>query len=495
MHGRRSGAPFIGYSCEEKNSTSLVISTHSQYILTGMIILSRHILQRHLTPFLFSVLVLVFVFLLQFVMQKMDQLVGKGLSAGVIAELIALNIAWMLILAVPMAVLVATLMAFGNLSSTNEITAMRASGVSLYRMVGPVFLASFVLCYGMILFNNRVFPDANHQAKILMTDIFRKKPTFALQPGMFSDPKDIQGYSILVRKTFQTENRLNDLEGVTIFDYTNPAVITTVTAEHGTVSFSEDLTKLIMDLYDGEIHELSTTDFNRYRKIRFTKHRIAMNAEGFDFQRSQESAFSRGDRELSAQAMSTMVDSLRVLMDSSNAQIALLVQKDVFSLFHPIKQPAMVPPNSIDPRTAADAHVSTASMILDGEFSRATYYARRIHEYSVEIDKKYAIPFACIVFVLIGAPLGIMARRGTFGVAASLSLGFFLMYWACLIGGEKLADRGFIDPWFGMWSANIILGLMGMYLTFRTARENLAIDWSFLRKLTPKGWRVEEEAE
>jgi lipopolysaccharide export system permease protein len=220
-----------------------------------------------------------------------------------------------------------------------------------------------------------------------------------------------------------------------------------------------------------------------------------MNAEGFDFQRSQESAFSRGDRELSAQAMSTMVDSLRVLMDSSNAQIALLVQKDVFSLFHPIKQPAMVPPNSIDPRTAADAHVSTASMILDGEFSRATYYARRIHEYSVEIDKKYAIPFACIVFVLIGAPLGIMARRGTFGVAASLSLGFFLMYWACLIGGEKLADRGFIDPWFGMWSANIILGLMGMYLTFRTARENLAIDWSFLRKLTPKGWRVEEEAE
>jgi lipopolysaccharide export system permease protein len=458
---------------------------HSRYILNGMLILSRHILQRHLTPFLFSVLVLVFVFLLQFVMQKMDQLVGKGLSAVVIAELIALNIAWMLILAVPMAVLVATLMAFGNLSSANEITAMRASGVSLYRMVAPVLLLSFVLCYGMILFNNHVLPDANHRAKILMTDIFRKKPTFALQPGMFSDPKDIQGYSILVRKTFQTENRLNDLEGVTIFDYTNTAVITTVTAEHGTVSFSEDLTKLIMDLYDGEIHELSTTDFNRYRKIRFTKHRIAMNAEGFDFQRSQENTFSRGDRELSAQAMSAVVDSLQVLLDSSNAQIAAL---------NPTRPPATVPPNSVDLRAAADAHVSTAGMLLDGEFSRATYYARRIHEYSVEIYKKYAIPFACVVFVLIGAPLGIMARRGTFGVAASLSLGFFLLYWACLIGGEKLADRGFVDPWFGMWSANIILGLMGMYLSFRTARENLTIDWSFLRKLTPKSWRVEEEA-
>lgn len=458
-----------------------------------MIILSRHILQRHLVPFLFSVLVLVFVFLLQFIMQKMDQLVGKGLSAGVIAELVALNIAWMLILAVPMAVLVATLMAFGNLSSANEITAMRASGVSLYRMVAPVLLFSFVLCYGMVLFNNKVLPDANHQAKILMTDIFRKKPTFALQPGMFSDPKDIQGYSILVRKTFQTENRLNDLEGVTIFDYTNTSVITTVTAEHGTVSFSEDLTKLIMDLYDGEIHELSTTDFNRYRKIRFTKHRIAMNAEGFDFQRSQESTFSRGDRELSAQAMSAIVDSLQVLLDSSNAHIAHLVQKDVFSILNPMRSLATVAPISTDLRAAADAHVATASMILDGEFSAATYYSRRIHEYSVEIYKKYAIPFACVVFVLIGAPLGIMARRGTFGVAASLSLGFFLLYWACLIGGEKLADRGFIDPWFGMWAANIILGLMGIYLTFRTARESLTINWSFLRKLTPKNWRLEEE--
>jgi lipopolysaccharide export system permease protein len=192
--------------------------------------------------------------------------------------------------------------------------------------------------------------------------------------------------------------------------------------------------------------------------------------------------------------MSVFVDSLQVLLDTSNAQIAAMIQKDVTSLFHPLKPPPLVPRGSSDLRAAADAHVSTATMMLDGEFSRATYYARRIHEYSVEINKKYAIPFACLVFVFIGAPLGIMARRGTFGVAASLSLGFFLLYWACLIGGEKLADRGFIDPWFGMWSANIIIGLMGMYLTFRTARESLTIDWSFLRRLTPKSWRVEEEA-
>lgn len=454
-----------------------------------MPILSRHILQRHVSPFLFSVSVLIFIFLLQFVMQKMDQLAGKGLSAGVIAELIVMNLAWMLVLAVPMAVLVATLMAFGNLSSGNEITAMRASGISLYRMVAPVFFLSMLLCYLLILFNNRVLPDANHRAKMLMTDIYRKKPTFSIVPGMFSDPREIQGYSILVRKTFE---HTNDLEGVTIFDYTNSAVSTTVTANHGTVSFSPDYQKLIMDLYDGEIHELSMTDFNRYRKIRFEKHRIAMNAEGFDFQRSQESAFSRGDRELSAFAMTTIVDSLRQLLDTSRAHIAALVQRELDAVYTPRRSPAFQDLYLGDPITGAEARMASLSSALEGEQARAGYFARRIHEYSVEIYKKYSIPFACIVFVLIGAPLGIMARRGTFGVAASLSLGFFLLYWSCLIGGEKLADRGFIDPWFGMWSANIIIGIMGLYLTFRTARENLSINWSMFLRLVPKQWRSEE---
>jgi lipopolysaccharide export system permease protein len=116
-------------------------------------------------------------------------------------------------------------------------------------------------------------------------------------------------------------------------------------------------------------------------------------------------------------------------------------------------------------------------------------YERDAREYLVEIHKKFAIPFACIVFVFIGAPLGIMSRRGTFGVGASFSLGFFFFYWACLKGGENLADRGFFDPWIGMWIANIVLGIIGLYLTFRTARENLTIDWSGLKRFVPKSWR------
>lgn len=453
-----------------------------------MWILWRHILRTHSVPFVFSFLVLMGVFLLQFIVKFMDQLAGKGLSAAVIIELTTLNLAWMVVLAVPMSVLVATIMAFGALSSTHEVTAMRANGVSLYRMMAPVVLASVILSFLLLVFNNDVLPDANHRVAVLSRDISRKKPTLSLIPGLFSQA--LQGYSILVRKTFEYSN---DLEGVTIFDYTRHDLHATVTAQRGTISFSPDYRKVIMDLYDGEIHEISTINLSEYRKIRFEKHRIAMNAEGFDFQRSQESAFARGDRELSARAMQHIVDSLKAERRLLEARLDQLLSAQATQLLSP--EPPDTSRRDIvqDPALAALAQASVLKSSIDQETVRIEQIDRQTRQYLVEIHKKYAIPAACFVFVFVGVPLGIMARKGTFGTAASLSLGFFLLYWACLIGGEKLADRGVIEPWLGMWIANIIIGLLGVYLTIRSARETLTINWSALTRFVPKQWRVEEE--
>ncbi|MCI0708328.1 MAG: LptF/LptG family permease [Ignavibacteriae bacterium] len=450
-----------------------------------MWILWRHILRSHLVPFVFAFTVLMGIFLLQFIVKSLDQLAGKGLSAWVIIELTTLNLAWMVVLAAPMAVLVAAIMAFGTLSSTHEITAMRSNGVSLYRMMAPVVLASLALSYAVLWFNNEVLPDSNHRVRALINDINRKKPTLSLVPGLFSQA--LQGYSILVRKTFEYSN---DLEGVTIFDYTKNDLHATVTAKRGTISFSSDYRKVIMDLYDGEIHEISTTNFSEYRKIRFEKHRIAMNAEGFDFQRSQENAFSRGDRELSASAMRHLVDSLQQLRTSAETRIAQFTasKNDTTK-----KIDSTVNLGIQNPNLLALTQASTLQSKIEQEKAFIDRLERQSREYLVEIHKKYAIPVACFVFVLIGVPLGIMARKGTFGMAASLSLGFFLLYWACLIGGEKLADRGAIDPWLGMWIANIIIGALGVYLTIRSARENLTINWSIFTRFIPKQWRMEEE--
>ena len=113
--------------------------------------------------------------------------------------------------------------------------------------------------------------------------------------------------------------------------------------------------------------------------------------------------------------------------------------------------------------------------------------------YWVEIHKKYSLPFACIVFVLIGAPLGTMMRKGGFGMAAGISLIFFLIYWAFLIGGEKLADRGLLSPFWGIWSANIFFSIVGILLMIKSAREKVTLDLSFLKKLIPKSIRASIE--
>ena len=456
----------------------------SRYIFS--MLLDRYILARHWAPFLFASFVLMFIFLLQFLVKSLDQLAGKGLSPVVIAELILLSLAWMVVLAIPMAVLVATLMAFGQLSSTHQITTMRASGVSLYRMMIPVVLASGLVCYGLILFNNDILPDTNHRVKILLNDISRKKPSMSITPGFFTQL--MPGHTIIVERTFENTN---DLEGVTIFDYASPTRHTTITGKRGVLSFSPDYKKLIVDLFDGEIHEQGIQQGSEYRRIRFEKHRIAMDAEGFDFQRSAEGTFSRGDRELSADAMQRIVDSLATVLAGTRTRLDLLLQNSVGTLLTP---PSVRPPTgTIVPTTDPQTLAGVLRTSVLNEVNYAYYLDLEMRKFQVEVHKKYAIPFACIVFVLIGAPLGIMARRGTFGAGASLSLGFFLLYWSSLIQGERLADRGYLDPWIAMWMANIILGILGIYLTVRSARENPTLDFSWLQRIVPPFLRAPRE--
>ena len=234
----------------------------------------RYILKAHFAPFLISFFIVIFVFTFQFIYKYIDNLVGKGLSWWVISQLITLNLAWMVTLAGPMAVLIATLMAFGSLSSSNETTVMRASGLSPFRLIFPVLLLSGVLCYGLILFNNKVLPEANHRTRVLMTDIQRTRPTFVIEAGRFTD--DISGYNLLVRKTFEGSNKL---EGVFIIDNSNPVYSNTLTADSGQINFSRDYSKVILDLYYGEIHQIDKKNpGGGYRKIQFSKHIVTIDA-------------------------------------------------------------------------------------------------------------------------------------------------------------------------------------------------------------------------
>jgi len=438
-------------------------------------ILYRYILKAHVGPFIFSFFTIFFLFLFQFLIKALDQLVGKGLSLWIIFQLITFNLAWIVTLAAPMAVLVATLMAFGSLSSDNEITIMKASGLSLPKLMAPVLIASVILSYAMVRFNNDILPEANHKARVLLTDISKTKPTFILEAGKFSD--DIGGFKILVKKTFENNNNLEDIY---ISDYSNPATRNVITAEKGDISFTSDFNHIVMNLSNGEIHQLNNLDYtNKYRVIKFDKHRIIMDAKGFGFQQSGDNAFSRGDRELSSYAMNQIVDSLKKSSAAIGSQLFQRVYPDIIALSkHEFKDTVYKIPVAVllDKKDTSNKNYSYDSLKM--LYSRIMVYRndyksqsnirkdieKQVDQYDVEIYKKYSIPFSCIVFALIGAPLGYRVRRGGFGIAAGLSLLFFLLYWASLIGGEKFADRALLSPLLGMWFANIVLGVFGLIL-------------------------------
>ncbi|PID62649.1 MAG: permease [Ignavibacteriae bacterium] len=450
-------------------------------------ILFRYITRNLFLPFIFSLFTLMSVFLLQFLMKIADRLIGKGLSFTVIAKLIIYSLSWMFVLAVPMAVLVATLMAFGTLAQNNEIAILKSAGVNLYKMMIPPLLGSILIAVLLVQFNNHVYPEANHALRVLTQDISNQKPTLSLTPGVFS--QDIPKYSLLARKIDPNTNVMTDL---VIYDHSNFQDINVVTAKRGEIYFSNDRQKLILNLFDGEIHTSKTTDYQSYRKLEFKNHTIAMDADQFSLQESSLGG-RRGDRELGAPAILILADSIQNLRDLDvnrlNNRIALNFLSDSVNSSN-IKE-TNTDEKIILYRVGDKIRANKNS--LYPILARVDSYKKRINNYWVEIHKKYSLPFACIVFVLIGAPLGTMTRNGGFGMAAGISLGFFLVYWAFLIGGEKLSDRGMLSPFWGMWTANIVLGLLGIVLVRKSAKERVELNFDFLKKFIPKRWRNNSE--
>jgi len=449
--------------------------------------LFKYILRNLLLPFVFALFTLMSVFLLQFLMKIADKLIGKGISFFVIVKLITYSLSWMFVLAVPMAVLVATLMAFGSMAQNNEVAIMKASGISLYKMMVPPILGSILIAALLIQFNNHVYPEANHALRVLTQDISNQKPTLALVPGVFS--REVPRYSILAR---EIDPKTNKMKNLTIYDHSNSQDFNVVTAKKGEIYFSSDRRKLILNLFDGEIHTSKVTDFNPYRKLTFDNHKIAMDADQFSL---QESALGgrRGDRELGAPAILELADSVKKLYDLDVKRYDKRLYEDFikdttkFAFVEQRKKTYRITLYRVEDEIRA------AKSSITPVLRRIENYKKRMNKYWVEIHKKYSIPFACIVFVLIGAPLGTMTRKGGFGVAAGISLGFFLVYWAFLIGGEKLSDRDLLSPFWGMWSANILFGILGIILVRKSAKERVELNLDFLKKFIPKSWRNNSE--
>ncbi|MEW6050453.1 MAG: LptF/LptG family permease [Candidatus Zixiibacteriota bacterium] len=441
-----------------------------------MRILARYIVREHIAPFLFAFFTITFLLIIDYVPKIIDHVIDKNLSIWVVLELIGVNLAWMLALSVPMAVLVATLMAFGRLSADFEITAIKACGVNLLHILIPLLAVASVLAFGMVQFNDKVLPDLNKRARMLWGDISAMRPTLIFRSGIFVT--DVPGYLILIDRINHVTSRV---DGVRITETKNPTKPRIIVAEYGFLKMTDNGKNMEFTLYNGEVHSLDTQEPDNYRKVNFLNQVI--NIAGSPSELVRTDSDYRTDREMSISDMRTRVIEAQALVEPFRERIAASLHDKLKYL---LAEPFEFRPHVLLSDSAATFGVRTDAMALAKTVERSSQqmdaHEKTVDKFQIEIYKKYSIPAACLVFIVIGAPLGILSRKGGMGVAISISIALFIIYWAFLIGGEDLADRGMVSPFWAMWGANILLGALGLYLMYIVVSERPI--FAFFRRLS-----------
>jgi len=435
--------------------------------------LRLYVLRLHLVPWLLGFGVVTYLLQLDFLVDIMDLLVARGIPIQAVGELFILSLAWMVALSVPCGVLVASLMTFGRMAQDNEITALKASGINVFRVLMAPLAGAFVLFLALSAFNCWVLPESNHRLASLMVDVSQKRPTVRLAEGVFIN--DFPGYSLLVRRV---EGTTNVMHGVTLFEFGSNPSPTIIVAERGTLSYMPDGDTALLELHDGVLHEVpgDTPGARKYRQLKFDVHRIYVPGAGTMLRRSVRDM--RSDREMTLIQLQKEIK----VADEQLAGARTRAQETLDA--GGIASLDLVPRADGTGQGGALGALGVAIARMHGhtidlanipgqilselQMSRLEIetLARRKASLEVELQKKFALAFACVVFVLVGAPLGMQVKRG--GVAIGfLSILFFAFYYLCLQFGESFADRLLLPPWLAMWLANIVLGLWGLVATLQ----------------------------
>tara|TARA_B100001245_G_C22872367_1_gene419511 strand:- start:289 stop:1662 length:1374 start_codon:yes stop_codon:yes gene_type:complete len=437
-------------------------------------LLYRYFLKELVLPFIFSLLMITFILFVNFLLRAIDRFLGKGLDLITILEYLFLNLAWILALSVPMAVLLATLMTFGRLSEDNEINAMRASGIGFLTIMRAPILFGIIITLVLIYFNNFILPEMNFKARLLSGDIYRKRPDMNIEPGIFLD--NLPDYSMIVGG----KSKKGIMTDVRIFSKGSKEAQTSIHANSGNLNTLEDA--FLLTLYDGEIHELGQKDYTNYRRIIFDKHVINIPAK--DLLLNRRDSTNRSDREMTVPMMLRKINSYEKRLNIVYKRLSGNFFRTIGDSILPssIEQGKQFIENNLY-KIRNNTTLTKAQIIkkekriknlerqINNEFNLIKSYKKSKNKYGVEIHKKFSIPFACVLFVLLGAPLGVMSKKGGFAVSTSLSFGFFLIYYILLIGGEEMADRNILSPSVGMWTPNLIILCIAFYLLIHTIRE------------------------
>ncbi|RPG99648.1 MAG: LptF/LptG family permease [Candidatus Pelagibacter sp. TMED118] len=446
--------------------------------------LNKYLFKQSLIPFLLSVAVITTVLFLQFLIRAVDRFLGKGLDIVTIFEYLYLNLAWIIALSVPMSLLISSVMTFGRMSQQNEITALKSAGVNLFNIIKPALWFGTLIAILLCLFNNFILPEMNYNARLLAKDIYQKKPELSIEPGYFVDM--IPQYTMIVQ-----EMDGSNFKDVKIFSKNQQSEQTTIYANQG--SLSSDGNMITIDLKDGEIHEIDLSDYDYYRKIKFTTHQILISMDDLILNRTNES--NRTDREMKVPQMIDEISKNNLLISQIYARIEAvkkeigITNSNTFNLNSIIQEIELLKEAKIN-QVNADREYNGEIIIPDferkeyilslnnnarqfkNEFTLIENYQKTNNKFRVEIHKKFTLALACILFTMVGAPLGILVKNGGMTIASALSIAFFLIYYVLLIWGEQLADRNLINPGLGSWLPNIVLFISGLIILKQSNKKN-----------------------
>ena len=432
--------------------------------------LTKYTLRQLVAPFLFAITALTLLMLLDQLAKRFGALIGKGLGWRIIVEVFALTIPFIFAVIVPMAVLVAVLYTFNRMAADNEISAMKASGVSLFRLTVPVLLLAAMVALGLVWFNDTILPETNHKLQLLTRSIGRKSPTFALKERVVNEVVRRQ----LFLQALRIDQETSRLEDVTIWDVTRPPSMRTIFADSGTMQFNESQTDLYLTLYDGVVNETdgeSDTEFQRtWFEVQFL--RIPSIANELERQESER----RGDREMSIDSLRARARASLERADAAERTSRALALAYTGQLLGNLVGADTLPPDSSAAAMTgwrSGGRLTSPTSAANTFRSQATQQDRHVKDaqkYEVEYWKKYSIPFACIVFVLIGVPIAVRYRQGGISMVVGASFLVFTAYYIALIGGENLADQRLLKPFWAMWSPNVLFLVIGIALFFRARR-------------------------
>ena len=463
----------------------------------------KFVLKSFIGPLILTFFIVQIILILQFLWMYIDELAGKGLEFKVLGELLFQFALTFVPMALPLAILLASLMTFGNMGEFSELTALKSSGIPLQRIMRPVVILVAVLCLISFVFSNNVQPYANRKARMLLFDIRRKRPEMNIQAGTFNN--DIEGFSIKVGSKDPSTNRLDKL---IIYDHRDKRGNVDVTvADSGYMQVTPNETALKMTLFNGysynDVEEKTPNPVLRrypFRKDIFKEQIIIVGLTGFDLERTQMDLFKSSSVSKNIAELKYFSDSIKkmnnLMQDSyfteflttrlySERNFNLKVDQqtqdtvrkktppvfDTWAIYDTVnfsyKREAII-------KAIESVKEATNSMGQKQEYMHAAI--KTLRQFQVELNKKLTMSFACIVFFLIGAPLGAIIRKGGLGTPAVISILFFVVYYVISISAEKMVKEDIASTFVGMWASSYILLPIGLFLTYKATTDSAILN-------------------